>query len=135
ALVAVGVLLTTASTAVAFLIAVRLEERVHGMGVSVAVWLVTAVLYDGFVLMAATVFSSYPLEKAMICLTLLNPIDLARVLLLMQLDVSALMGYTGAVFERFFGSGVGIVVSAGALILWAAAPLTIGLRLFSRKDF
>ena len=135
ALLGVGVLLTMAFTAVAFLIAVRLEERVHGMGVSVAVWLMAAVLYDGFVLVMASAFSSYPLEKAMIGFTLMNPVDLGRVLLLMQFDVSALMGYTGAVFERFFGSGLGIAISAGALMLWAAGPLAFGLRLFNRKDF
>ena len=32
------------------------------------------------------------------------------------------MGYTGAVFERFFGSPLGIGLSAGALIVWWAAP-------------
>ena len=134
-MLAVGVLLTFCFTAVAFLVAVTLEEKVQGMGVAVAVWLLAAIAYDGFVLIAASSFSDYPLEKPMIALTLLNPVDLGRVLLLLQFDVAALMGYTGAVFEKFFGSVAGVLISASALLLWAAIPFGWGMRLFGRKDF
>ena len=64
-----------------------------------------------------------------------NPIDLARVALLLQLDVSALMGYTGAVFQQWLGGGPGMLVAACALLLWIAAPLWFGLRAFRAKDF
>ncbi len=40
----------------------------------------------------------------MVGLSALNPIDLSRILILLQLDVSAMMGYTGAVFKDFFGT-------------------------------
>jgi Cu-processing system permease protein len=71
----------------------------------------------------------------MLVLTLLNPVDLARTLLLLSFDLTALMGYTGAVFERFFGSALGIASAAGALLLWTAIPALLGLRSFTRKDF
>jgi Cu-processing system permease protein len=45
------------------------------------------------------------------------------------------MGYTGAVFERFFGSALGTGVTIGALAVWVAAPLLVGLRRFVAKDF
>ena len=44
------------------------------------------------------------------------------------------MGYTGAVFERFFGSLAGGVLVVGTLLLWIALPLLRGLRDFGRKD-
>jgi Cu-processing system permease protein len=53
----------------------------------------------------------------------------------MQLDVAALMGYTGAVFQRFFGSGIGTAVVMTALATWVAAPVLLGLRAFNRRDF
>jgi hypothetical protein len=37
-------------------------------------------------------FADYPLEKATLALVLLNPVDLGRILMLIQLDISALMG-------------------------------------------
>ena len=64
-----------------------------------------------------------------------NPIDLARISLLLQLDVSALMGYTGAIFQQFLGGALGAVVASGALILWIAGPLMLGVRAFRSKDF
>jgi Cu-processing system permease protein len=93
------------------------------------------VLYDGLVLFVVAAFSDYPLETPMLVLTLLNPVDLARVLLLLTFDVAALMGYTGAVFERFFGSGLGVLAALAALLGWTALPFVAGLRGFSRKDF
>jgi len=66
---------------------------------------------------------------------LANPIDLARLLILLRLDVSALMGYTGAVFERFFGSAGGALLASLALVMWTGVPLLLGARRFQRKDF
>ena len=86
-------------------------------------------------LLVATMFAEYPLERPMIALILLNPVDLARVVLLLQFDTAALMGYTGAVFQRFFGSAAGLGLAAAALALWIAVPVTLGKRLFDRKDF
>jgi Cu-processing system permease protein len=52
----------------------------------------------------------------------------------MRLDAAALLGYTGAVFERFFG-GSGAWLAAGMLLFWIAAPVAAGARWFRRKDF
>ena len=86
-------------------------------------------------LLLANAFADYPLEQPMIALMLLNPVDLARVLLLLTFDISALMGYTGAVFEQFFGSLLGVGISTAALTLWVGVPLWLGWRFFKKKDF
>jgi len=86
-------------------------------------------------MLGATIFADYPLEKPLLALMVLNPLDLARVILLMTFDAAALMGYTGAVFQRFFGSPLGLAVASTALAVWIALPLTGALQLFRRKDF
>jgi len=68
-------------------------------------------------------------------LTLINPVDLARVLLLLRFDAGALMGYTGAVFERFFSTAEGMIVASCALLLWSGLPLVLAARRFRVKDF
>jgi hypothetical protein len=103
--------------------------------VALGVWLVTTVLYDGFVLAATVAFGDYPLEKPLLALMVANPVDLARVLVLTQLDVSALMGYTGALFQQTFGTSVGTVVAVVALVAWCAAPLAMAARRFRLRDF
>ena len=134
-LLATGILLTLIFTAVAFLLALRFEDRARGLGAALAVWLAFAVLYDGLVLLVVLVFGDYPLESPLLALTVLNPVDLGRVLLLLQFDIAALMGYTGAVFQRFFGDTLGMATATVALLIWVLIPLTIGLRWFRRRDF
>ena len=135
ALVGAGVGLTAVFSALAFVIAVRFEDRLKGLGVAIALWLGMALLYDGLVLVLASLFADYPIERPLLGLMLANPIDLARVALLLQFDISALMGYTGAVFQRFFGGALGTIVAVSALAIWVAAPVLAGLRGFQRKDF
>ena len=50
------------------------------------------------------------------------------------MDVSALMGYTGALYKDFFGSGSGILFTVGIMFLWIILPLWGALRIFKKKD-
>ena len=134
-LLGTGTLLTLVFTALAMLVSLRVNDRAKGLGLAILLWLVATALYDALIVLVATTFSDYPLELPLIGLIILNPIDLARVAMLLRLDTAALMGYTGAVFERFFGSALGVALSAGALILWWAGPLVAAHRRFCRKDF
>jgi len=111
------------------------EDRIKGFGFSIVIWLFMAILYDGLVLALIFMFGDYPLEKFVIGVSMLNPIDLARIMVMLKFDISALMGYTGAVFNRFFGSAAGIVTAGGMLALWLAIPMWTGLKIFNRKDF
>jgi len=67
-------------------------------------------------------------------LSALNPIDLGRIFIMLKMDVSALMGYTGAVYKDFFGSGNGILFTCGVMLIWAIAPLLLAVRKFRKKD-
>ena len=99
------------------------------------VWLFCAVIYDGIVLLMLLFFRDYPLENVSLAASLLNPIDLSRMLILLKLDISALMGYTGAVFERFLGTNIGMISAALTLGLWIIVPAWCIRRLSLRKDF
>lgn len=134
-LLGVGIALTVSFTGLAFVLALRLDDRAKGLAAAIAIWLVTTVVYDGLVLVAGSMFADYSLEKPLIGLMLLNPVDLGRVLMLLQLDVSALLGYTGASMKAFFGTAGGVILIIGVLLLWAVAPALAALRAFRRKDF
>ena len=135
ALLAAGSLLTCSFTGVALLAALSSDDRARGLGLALGAWLGATVLYDAGVLLVVMLFGDYPLEKPLLGLMLLNPVDLARVLLLLRLDVAALMGYTGAVFTKWLGSGMGTVVAVAALLVWVAVPLGAAGWRFGRKDF
>lgn len=135
ALLGTGVALTIVFTAIAFLIVARSDDRMKGLGVAIALWLVFAVLYDGLVLLLVSILADYPLERPLLGLMAANPVDLARVVLLLRFDVSALLGYTGAVMKQFFGGWGGTAIGAVALAFWALIPAVLGMRAFERKDF
>jgi Cu-processing system permease protein len=133
-LLAVTGALTLSSLALAFLTAVTIRDRAAGMGVAILAWLALTVLYDGLFATAALTLPGGVLEGPALVATLLNPIDTARILLLMQFDQAALMGYTGAVFRAFFGGGAGTVVAVASLLAWIGAPLLLAARRFHRAD-
>ena len=135
ALAGAGVALTWIFAAIAHLIAIRCDDRVKGLATAVGVWLGLTMIYDGVVLAVAATFSAYPIERPMLALLVANPVDLARLALLLQFDTAALMGYTGAVFRSFFGTAWGLLIALGALAVWVAVPVFFGLRAFARKDF
>jgi Cu-processing system permease protein len=135
ALILAGMVLTLIFTALAFLIVARTEDRLRGLGLAVASWLFLAVLYDGLVLLLISMLADHPIERPLLALMLANPMDLARVALLLQFDVAALLGYTGAVMQKFFGRSIGVAVTSLALGVWVLAPFLAGMRAFQRKDF
>jgi Cu-processing system permease protein len=129
-----GVALTAIFTGIAFCVALAFEDRLTGLGAGLAIWLALALLYDGALLLIISM-SEAPLEKGLLAAALANPIDLVRIALILQFDVAALMGYTGAVFSRFFAPGTGAVVLITAITAWAAVPVAVGFLRFRRKDF
>ena len=130
-----GTFLTLIFTALAFNIALSNENRIKGFGYAILLWLFLAIIYDGVFLMSLIIFEDYPLDKLSLFGTMLYPIELARTLILLKLDISALLGYTGAVFKQFFGTSIGLIVSFTALTLWVLLPvlrITVKAR---KKDF
>ncbi|MFN0014226.1 MAG: ABC transporter permease subunit [Saprospiraceae bacterium] len=133
-LVVCGLLLTLVFVSMAFLATVLARDKARGIGIALLLWFFCTILYDGLVLMGMFAFSEYPLEKVIIALAFFNPVDLARVAMLLQLDAAALMGYTGALFQHFFGSMWGSGLSALAMLAWIGLPLWLALRIFRNKD-
>ncbi|HEY9843275.1 MAG: ABC transporter permease subunit [Candidatus Sericytochromatia bacterium] len=133
-LLIVGVILSFVFTGLGFFAVTWQSDRVRGMAVSLLVWFYMAILFDALVLLGLVAFQDYPLETPTLVLSFLNPVDLARILILLKLDISALMGYTGALYSSLFGSWWGLGLALGALGVWIAAPILLALKLFQRKD-
>lgn len=130
----IGSFISIVFVALAFLSSIMTRDKAKGIGIAIMTWLYFALLFDGIVLFLLFQFSDYPIENAMVGVTALSPIDLARIQILLHLDVSAMMGYTGAIFKDFFGTTLGLIVSFLLLCLWVIVPFFISLRKFNRKD-
>lgn len=133
-MISVGSLVSISFISLAFLSTIYSRDKARGIGLGIMLWLFFAILFDALVLFLIFQFSDYPIEKAMVGLAVLNPIDLGRIFILLQLDVSAMMGYTGAIFKDFFGTTAGTIISFVILLLWGIVPFLISLRKFKKKD-
>jgi Cu-processing system permease protein len=129
-----GILLSIIFVSIALLASVKTRDKAKGIGLAILLWFYFSIIFDGLVLFLLFQFEDYPMEKPMLVFTALNPIDLSRILILLKMDISALMGYTGAVFQDFFGTTVGIITAVATLLLWAAIPCWFSVINFVRKD-
>lgn len=133
-LLLVGTLLSLIFTSIAFLASVKSRDKARGIGASLMLWFYFALIYDGLVLLVLFAFSDYPLENITLVLSSLNPVDLGRIFIMLNMDISALMGYTGAVYKDFLGSSTGLLYTTGVMLLWMIVPLVLAIRTFNKKD-
>ena len=134
-LILVGSFLNFIFVALAYNIALSTDNKIKGFGYAILMWLFLAVIYDGIFMISLIMFNEYPLDKFSLAATMLNPIDLSRILILLKLDISALLGYTGAVFKQFFGTNLGLFTSLFMLLLWVIFPVLRINNKLKRKDF
>ena len=134
-LLGVSCILSVVFSLIAFLVAMRFDDKVKGLSIALFIWLFFAVLYDGLFLLLLLIFRDYPLDHLTVSMVVLNPIDLARILILLKLDLAAMMGYTGAVLSQFFGKGPGMLFILGSLLMWIFVPLWRLKVLGERRDF
>jgi Cu-processing system permease protein len=134
-LLVTGAFLTLIFTALSYNIALSNENKIKGFGYAVLLWLFMAFIYDGLFLLSLIVFEEYPLDTFSLAAIMFNPIDLSRTLILLKLDISALLGYTGAMFRQFFGTDTGFLISMTMLVLWTVLPLWRLVYISKKKDF
>jgi Cu-processing system permease protein len=127
-------LLNLVFIAVGMWIAVTHSDKTKGIGIAFLLWFAYSLLYDALVLIFLFAFSDYPLERPMVALVALNPIDLARVAVLLRSDNAALMGYTGAIYKDLFSSSWGSFLALVLMSCWAVLALIRSWRSFLRKD-
>lgn len=127
--------LTLVFVSLAMVAALYTRDKAKGIGLSILLWFYFSILYDALMLMIMFAFIDYPLEKATLAMIALNPVDLARTVVLLQMDISALMGYTGALMQDIMGNHAGVLAAAGIMGLWILLPLLLAVRKFNRRDF
>src|SRR5690606_9542093 len=129
-----GIVLSVIFVAVAMWAAVRIRDKAKGIGLSILLWLYFALLFDALVLFLLFQISDYPIENGMVAVSMLNPIDMSRILILLQVDIFAMMSYTGAIFRNFFCTGWGMAITGLVLLIWMVVPMWFSLQFFKRRD-
>lgn len=121
--------------ATALFIAAVWPDRLRAMTGALGLWLLMVVAYDLAVLGATTILNGIPLQSVLLPALLLNPVDLARVLVTLAVGAGALFGPTSAVLVHTLGSTLGITVCVGVLVLETVVPLLGAIYVFERRDW
>lgn len=129
-----GVFLNAIFLAISYQIAISFQKKEFVLATSLLLWFYFYLLYDLIVLFFSVSLGDYPIEGLIILFIFFNPIDLVRVILLLQMDIAALMGFTSAFFQKYIGNQFGISLAILLLIIWILIPFYLGYKKFSRKD-
>lgn len=133
-LLLMGAALTLIFVALGLLMAVLVQDRLKGIGFTFVVWLYFAIVHDAIILLVLNSLRDYPIEIPGMILMGLNPIDLARVLVLLSLDLAAMMGYTGRLLQKALSGALGGILVGTTLFAWIVLLLSLGIRRFKKMD-
>ncbi|MBX7051677.1 MAG: ABC transporter permease [Flavobacteriales bacterium] len=129
-----GIFLSACFSGLGLLSAVRVRDKARGIGAVLMIWIFFSIIFDGLVLFLSFQFADYPLEKPLMVLSALNPVDLSRILVLLDMNISALLGYTGAIFQSNLGTWSGMVFISIILLFWCVLPFFWSIKFFRKKD-
>jgi Cu-processing system permease protein len=128
-------LLALAFTGIALLVTLLARRRQIALGIALGVWIFFELAY-GVIMLASTLYLPPSVLKTTLLVGLLgNPVDLARVLSLLQVGGPHLFGPAGATLVKLAGSPA-IATAAGlaGLLLWVVVPLFVSVKLFKRQN-
>ncbi len=135
ALTALSLVLGWLCLAASLAIAALWPDRLKAMSAALLLWLALVVAYDLALLGATSMLGGMPLEAVLFPALLLNPVDLARVLVTLAIGSGALVGPTAAVLAQWFGTTGGVTLGAVVLVVETAVPLAIAARVFGKRDW
>ena len=131
ALIGTSILLGAAFVALGSLASIGVRERPTAAGLAVAAWLFFVLLYDAALLGLLVIDQGKTVTSGLLnVLLLFNPADVYRLINLTGHDAAALLAGMSAP-----GAAGQIAVGTlyGALLVWIAVPLVVGVTIFNRR--
>ncbi len=130
-----SILLAIAFTGISVLITLLSGRRQIALGIALAIWIFYELLY-GVLMLGTTLYLSPAVLKVVLSIGLLgNPIDIARVLSLLQVGGPHLFGPAGATLIKMTGSSfLASMVGLAGLLIWVVVPVLISIRIFKKQD-
>lgn len=134
-LIGFGGVLIFIFVSLAFLLATFLKRGEWIVSGALFVWLYFFIFFDSIVFVLSLYLGEYPIEVPSIIIILLNPIDLIRILMILQTKTSVLLGFSGAFLLNSLGPYLLVCLCLLFLSGWIALPLWIAHRRFLKRNF
>ncbi|MDH3628995.1 MAG: ABC transporter permease [Acidobacteriota bacterium] len=135
AVVAYSILLAMVFTGLSVLISLIAQRRQIALGLALGTWVFFELVY-GMLMLGTTLYLSPAVLKTVLPLGLMgNPVDIVRVLSLLQVGGDHLYGPAGATLMKLTGSSVATTgIGLLGLLVWVVVPLVLSMRILSRQN-
>ena len=128
-------LLAVVFVGLAVLIAVVAQRRQIALGIALGVWIFYELVYGMLMLGTTLYLPARILETSLLVGLIGNPVDIARVLSLLQVGGPHLFGPAGATLVKLAGSEtMATVIGLFGLMAWLVVPTVLSTRIFARQD-
>lgn len=134
-LIAFGLILIFIFVSLAFLLASFFKKGELIISGALLIWLYFFIFFDSIVFMFSIYLGEYPVEIPSLIIILLNPIDLVRIVMVLQTKASVLLGFSGAFLLKTIGFKSVILLSLFFLSGWVTIPLWISYKRFTKRNF
>jgi len=132
ALTGLTVLLALASLSLGYLISSISRRTATALGIAIVAWLGLVLIGDLGLMGTAVIMKLSPGQ--LLGLTLVNPLEVYRIASIDLLqDSLELLGPSGLVAHRWFGGGIGLVLTA-IMLLWIVVPMGIAYAAMVRQE-
>jgi Cu-processing system permease protein len=128
-------LLALSFSGLSLLVTLLARRRTIALGIGLGLWVFFELAY-GLLMLGSTLYlPARVLETTLLVGLLGNPVDLARVLSLLQVGGPHLFGPAGATLVKLTGSvAVATGVGLAGLLLWVVVPVALAVQLFKGQD-
>ena len=133
-LLGLGVLLNYIFLGLALILSTLLIKKEVILASALFIWFYIYILYDFIIMSLAVLLREYPLEVPILIMVFLNPLDLVRVILLLNLNLASSMSIGAALIEKILSGSQGILLAIGTLCLWIYGTWKLTETIFLRKD-
>ncbi|MDZ4728276.1 MAG: ABC transporter permease subunit [Leptospira sp.] len=130
-----GILLSSIFVSISFLIASLFRRGEIVLTASLLVWFYFFIFFDALIFIFSMYLGDYPIEIPSLIIVMLNPIDLIRILIILQTSSSALLGFSGAILMETFGIGGVVSISISFILAWILIPIYVAYRRFLNLNF
>ena len=128
-------LLAVVFVGLAVFIALVSQRRQIALGIAIGVWIFYELVYGMLMLGTTLYLPSKILGTSLLVGLIGNPVDIARVLSLLQVGGPHLFGPAGATLLKLAGSQTtATVIGLVGLIGWIVVPVGLSMRIFEKQD-
>lgn len=130
-----SMMLAMVFTGLSVLISLLARRRQIALGIALGVWVFYELIY-GMLMLGTTLYLSPTVLKTVLLGGLMgNPVDITRVLSLLQIGGPHLYGPAGATLVKLTGSaGMATLFGVLGLLVWVVAPVVVSMRIFERQN-